>query len=265
MVRLFHKKYIVFFLKSGIMTIIKMAIVISLVLSVQRIAAQKDSTTDKPRLSGVVIITSNGISQIPAYSLNKPAISAFFILKIKRLSYEPDINYGMDGRPWGMGNTFMYLITDKKKLKFKSGLSLGLAFSYPDVLQEGKLIEVNKAERYLIVKIIPSYLFSKRSSLALIYWNAHNLEKESIKLINFLSAVVSIINVPISNNIHCSFFPQVFYLNVDGRGGLFFSPSAGFGLKKFPLSLSSQVNTTLITNMRPSPGTKWNVALNYNF
>jgi hypothetical protein len=119
------------------MTMIKMAIAISLVLSVQRIAAQKDSTKDKPSLSGVVIITSNGISQIPAYSLDMPAISAFFNLKIKRFSYEPDINYGIDGKPWGMGNTFMYLIMDKKKLKLNSGLSLGLAFSYPEVLQEG--------------------------------------------------------------------------------------------------------------------------------
>lgn len=242
-----------------------MAIVISLALSVQALAAQKDSTKDKPRLSGVVIITSNGISQIPAYSLDKPAVSAFFNLKIKRFSYEPDINYGIDGRPWGMGNTFMYLIMDNKKLKFKSGLSLGLAFSYPEVLQGGRLVKVNKAERYLIVKIIPSYLFSKRSSLSLIYWNAHNLEKESIKLINFLSAVVSIADVPVGKKMYCSFFPQVFYLNVDREDGIFFSPTVGFGLKKFPLFFSSQVNTTLITNMSPDPGFKWNVALNYSF
>lgn len=243
----------------------KMAIVISLVFSVQQIAAQKDSTKDQATLSGVVIITSNGISQIPTYSLDKPAISAFFYLKLKRFSYEPDINYGIDGRPWGMGNTFMYLIMDKKKLKFKSGLGLGLAFSYPDVLQGGRLVKINKAERYLIVKIIPTYLFSKKSSLSLIYWNAHNLEKESIKLINFLSAVVSITNVPVGKKMYCSFFPQIFYLNVDRQDGIFFSPTVGFGLNKFPLFFSSQVNTTLITNMNPDPGFKWNVALNYNF
>ncbi len=247
------------------MTLIRMAIVIILVLSVQRVAAQKDSSKDKPKLSGVVIITSNGISQIPAYSLDKPAISAFFNLKIKRFSYEPDINYGIDGRPWGMGNTFMYLIMDKKKLKFKAGVSLGLAFSYPEVLQGGKQVKVNKAERYLIVKIIPSYLFSKKSSLSLIYWNAHNLEKESIKLISFLSAVVSITNIRVSEKFYCGFLPQVFYLKVDKEDGLFFSPTVRFGLNKFPLFFSSQVNTALITNISSNSGLKWNVALNYNF
>ncbi len=144
------------------MIIIKIAIAICLMLQVQRIAAQKDFTRYKPELSGVIILTSNGISQIPAYSLDKPAISAFFYLKLKRFSYEPDINYGIDGRPWGMGNSFMYLITDKKKLKFKSGLALGLAFSYPEVLQGGEMVKINKSERYLIAKLIPSYLISKK-------------------------------------------------------------------------------------------------------
>jgi hypothetical protein len=108
-------------------------------------------------------------------------------------------------------------------------------------------------------------LFSKKSSLGLIYWNAHNLEKKSIKLINFLSAVVSITNVPINKKIYCNFLPQVFYLNVDGQEGIFFSPTVGFGPKKSSLFFSSQVNTTLITNISPNPGFKWNVAVNYNF
>jgi hypothetical protein len=247
---------------------IKINIAIALclmMLSVQEITAQKDTSKYKPELSGVVILTSNGISQIPAYSLDKPAVSAFFNLKLKRFSYEPDINYGIDGRPWGMGNTFMYLVTDKKKLKFKAGLALGLAFSYPEVLQGGRMVRINKAERFLIAKLIPSYIISKTTSLSLIYWNAYNLEHESIKLINFLSAILSISNVPVGHRMYISIFPQVFYLNVDGEDGLFFSPTVAFGIKNFPLYLSSQVNTTLFTNMNSDPGFKWNVALNYNF
>lgn len=244
---------------------IKMAFVMSLVFSVQKISAQTDSTStkDKLTLSGVIILTSNGISQIPTYSLDKPAISAFFYLKIKRWSYEQDMNFGIDGRPWGIGTGFMYSIVDKKKLTLRSGLSLGLAFSYPEVLQGGRLVKVNKAERYLIGKIIPSYSFSKKSSLSLIYWNAHNLEKESIKMINFLSAAVSIINISVGKKFYWSFFPQVFYLKVDRHDGIFFSPTVAFGLKKLPLFFSSQVNTTIVTNMNPKPDFKWNLALNY--
>src|SRR5688572_4773083 len=110
------------------MVTLQVSAAICLMLCAQSIAAQKDSIKYKPELSGVITITSNRISQIPAYSLDKPAISAFFYFKMKRFSYEPDINYGLDGRPWGMGNSFMYLVLDKKKLKFKSGLALGLAF-----------------------------------------------------------------------------------------------------------------------------------------
>jgi len=195
------------------MIIIKISIAICLMFQAQRIVAQKDSTRYKPELSGVITLTSNGISQIPAYSLDKPAISAFFYLKLKRFSYEPDINYGIDGRPWGMGNSFMYLVADKKKLKFKSGLALGLAFSYPEVLQGGEMIKINKSERYLIAKFIPSYLISNKTTLSINYWNAHNLEQKSINSINFLSAVLSILNVSVSQRIYCSIFPQIFYLS----------------------------------------------------
>ena len=238
---------------------------VCLMLSFQQIAAQKDSSKHKPSLSGVVILMSNGISQIPAYSLGRPAVSAFFNFTLKRFSYEPDINYGLDGRPWGMGNTFMYLVIDKEKLKLKSGLALGLAFSYPEVLQNGRMVKINKSERYLIAKFIPSYIFSEKTSVNLIYWNAHNLEAESIKLINFLSVALSISNISASSRVYCSVSPQIFYLNVDGDDGVFFSPVATIGIKNFPLYLSSQVNTTLFTNMSPDPGFKWNIALNYNF
>ena len=64
---------------------------------------------------------------------------------------------------------------------------------------------------------------------------------------------------------YCSIFPQIFYLNVDGEDGLYFSPTAAFGIKNFPLFLSSQVNATLYNNMTSDPDFKWNVALNYMF
>lgn len=248
------------------MFFLKTAISICLILQVQGIAGQMDTTKYEPELSGVVVLTSNGISQIPAYSLNKPAISAFFFLKLKRFTYEPDINYGLDGRPWGMGNAFMYMFIDKEKIKLKSGLALGLAFSYPEILQGGEMVKINKSERYAIAKLLPSYIISKKTTLNVNYWYARNLERNSIKSINFLSAVLSISNVPLTPKIFCSLYPQIFYLNVDREDGIFFSPMAAVGIKKFPLYLSSQVNTTLyLLNMTSDPGFKWNVALNYVF
>lgn len=251
--------------KYGFMTFIQIMMAIGLMLCTQSIAAQKDSIRYKPELSGVITLTSNGISQIPAYSLDKPAVSAFFYFKLKRFSYEPDINYGIDGRPWGMGNSFMYLVLDKKKLKFKSGLALGLAFSYPEVLQDGEMVKINKSERYLIAKLVPSYVISKKTTLSLNYWYGHNLEEKSIDAVNFLSAAVNIANIPIGQKMYFSIFPQVFYLDVDGEDGLFFSPAAAVGIRDFPLYLSSQVNTTLYHNMASDPGFKWNVAINYAF
>ena len=117
----------------------------------------------------------------------------------------------------------------------------------------------------MVAKLIPTYLISKNTSFSLIYWNAYNLEQESINSINFLSSVLSISNISVSQKMYCSISPQLFYLNVDGEDGIFFSPIAAVGIKNFPLYLSSQVNTTIFTNLSSDPGFKWNVALNYNF
>lgn len=226
---------------------------------------QSDSTAAKTLLNGLILVTNNGIAQIPAYSLDRPAVSALLFLKIKRFSYEPDFNFALDGRPWGFGQSFFYHVANKNKFRLRVGPALGLAFSYPEVMQNGELVKINKGERYFISKILPSYLFSKRTTLSLIYWNGQNLEEQSINSINFLSALLSITQIPLGSKLYTSLYPQVFYLNVDGDDGLFAAPVIAAGIRDIPFFLSSQVNATLLTRMNPRPAFKWNIALNYAF
>lgn len=229
------------------------------------VSGQNDSTKAKATLTGLILVTNNGIAQIPAYSLDRPAASALLFLKIRRFSYEPDFNFALDGRPWGFGHSFFYHVAHKNKFRLRMGPALGLAFSYPEVMQNGELVRINKGERYFITKILPSYIFSRRTTLSLIYWNGQNLEKQSINSINFLSALLSITQLPLGNKLYTSWYPQVFYLNVDGDDGLFLSPVVAVGVKNIPFYLSSQVNATLWTKMNPRPAFKWNVAVNYAF
>jgi hypothetical protein len=47
--------------------------------------------------------------------------------------------------------------------------------------------------------------------------------------------------------------------------GFFVSGIAGIGHNKFPLLISSQMNTTLTTTIFPDPSFKWNISLAYSF
>ena len=231
---------------------------------VQQTNAQTDTSSKRFKLSGTITITNNGISLIPAYSLGKPAILAFFKLKRRRFSYEPDVSFSYEGRPWGLGNIFRYMAIDNKKFKLKTGTALGLGFTYPKVLQDGNWITVNKAERYIWLELAPSYTFSENINISCTYWNGHNLEKHSIKVIDFVSLSAGITKIDLSPSFYFSIFPQVFYLNTDHKNdGFFISVITGAGHKKIPLFFSNQVTSTITTNMDPDPGFKWNLSLTY--
>ena len=65
--------------------------------------------------SGAITATNNGISTFPNLSLGKPAAIFDFSIKSKRWSFDPQLRFSMEGKPW----TFLFwgrykAINDKK-------------------------------------------------------------------------------------------------------------------------------------------------------
>ena len=48
------------------------------------------------------------MAPIPSFSLDKPALIGAFTFAEKRFSYEPQIAYGLDLRPWIIDNWLHY-------------------------------------------------------------------------------------------------------------------------------------------------------------
>jgi len=59
----------------------------------------KDSTKSISHFSGSVSVTNNGISIIPAFSLNKPAVVFNLSAGKGRLSFEPFLGFFSRGNP----------------------------------------------------------------------------------------------------------------------------------------------------------------------
>lgn len=79
-----------------------LAILVSLVAA---FAAPVQAQAPPPRsgaveVSGSVSVTTKGISVIPTFTLGRPATAIDVAIRRDRLSFEPEINYGLDDKPW---------------------------------------------------------------------------------------------------------------------------------------------------------------------
>lgn len=218
------------------------------------------------KFSGTIGLNTNGISPVPAFSLGKPAITGFFSLRKNRFSFDPEIAYATDGVPWFFSSCFRYRIFGKKKFGIKVAAVWNISHSYPEVIENGILKTLTKAERYLVFEFVPTYKFSEKFSLGSAVFVGRGFDKGSLKQMHFISLVGNITKVGLSKKLYCSIFPQVFYLNLDGDTDSFFvSGVFGIGREKLPLFLSMQMNQPVVTSVSPNPGFSWNVGLSYTF
>ena len=82
---------------------------------------ESDSTKHPLKVSGDVSLNSNGIAPIPAFALGKPTVMANIILTKNRFSYNPQLSYGLNFKPWIIDNWFRYKINVKQKFELIAG------------------------------------------------------------------------------------------------------------------------------------------------
>ena len=63
---------------------------------------KKDSLVVKSNFSGLVGLTSNGLSIIPTFALNAPAYNILLSVSKNKFSFDPDIRMTLDGRKGSM-------------------------------------------------------------------------------------------------------------------------------------------------------------------
>src|SRR6266536_218752 len=146
-----------------------------------------DSTKTINHFSGAVSFTNNGISMIPTFTLGKPAAIVNLSIGSKKLSFEPELKFSIEGKPWGFIFWWRYKLVNSGKFRMNVGAHPALAFSTVSLPLEGvaKEKEVIVAKRFLAAEISPTYFTS-----------AFTLAKK-----NFPLSVSAIINKTINTNI----------------------------------------------------------------
>jgi hypothetical protein len=224
-----------------------------------------DSTKTDRHFSGSISVTNNGISFIPTFSLGKPASIFNFSLGSDKFSFEPELRFDLEGRPWSFLFWARYKIKPSNKWRINLGMHPALNFRTEIDSSNGVIKENVVTRRYLASEFAPNYLITKNISVGLYYLYSRGLDAGTIKFTHFVTINSSFSNVKLSQKLLMKFAPQFFYLNLEGQEGFYCSESTTLSFVNFPISLNAIFNKTIQSNITANKDFVWNLSLVYSF
>jgi hypothetical protein len=233
-------------------------------LSFISFSQKSDSTKIPAHFGGAVTVTTKGISIIPNLTLGKPA--AIFDMTVgRRLSFEPQFRFALEGKPWSFLFWFRYELVNNNKFQFKIGAHPAIAFRTITDSINGESQEIIRAQRYLAGELAPTFILTKGISTGMYYLYSRGIEKDITQNTHYLAFRIIFSNIKLTDKVFMRFNPQVYYLNMDKDAGLYFNATLTLAMKNFPLSVSSLINQTIKTDIPIGEDFLWNVSLIYTF
>lgn len=216
-------------------------------------------------VGGAVTVTNNGVSLLPTFSLGRPA--AMFDLNVgnKKLTFEPQFRFGLDGKPWSFLFWWRYKLVQNEKFKMSIGAHPSVVFRPIFISVNGVEYETFYTQRYFAAEIAPNYFIAKNISVGMYYLHSTGLDNGAIQATNFITINSNFSNIKISEQFFMKFNPQVYYLKMDEQDGYYVTATIGLGKKDFPLQLQSILNQAIETNIPAKSEFVWNVSLIYSF
>ena len=227
-------------------------------------AQYSDSAKKVYHISGAAQVTNNGISFIPTFSLGKPATIVTLSIGNKRLSFDPEYRFSLEGKPWAILLWGRYKVANNDKFKFSAGSHLGLSYNYPNVIINGIATDITQVKRYLATELVPNYFINKNLSIGVYYLYSHGLDIGTTNNTHFITLNTNISNIAISKEFYFNFKPQIYYLKMDHQDGYFTSATLTLLKNHCPFSIAGIVNQKINSNIITKDFV-WNVSLNYAF
>lgn len=228
-------------------------------------AQESHATGSAYYFKGNISANSNGISLIPSFSLGAPAMIFELALGGERLSFEPEMRFAMDGKPWSFVFWWRYKIYKSEKFNLHIGAHPAFIFNTNFVLDDtGKEVESTEVRRFFAGEIVPNYEISKNFKMGAYYLLGTRLDKGYDELNHFIAINASINNIALSEKLYLNLRPQLFYLKLTNDVGYYASSSALIGIKNFPLGVGGLLNRSIKTDISGDEWV-WNVNLVYSF
>lgn len=191
-------------------------------------------------------LTNNGFSIVPAFTLGAPAAFLDMRMGNKRLTFEPQFRFALDGRPWSFIFIYRYKAILKPRFQLTVGTHApGLNYITRTVDISGIQEPLSVARRFLAAEIIPTYKISPRTSVSMYYLRGRGFQQHGPQNSNFLALQGNFTKIKLAGKSYFSFNPQVFYLKVDADDGYYVNATTTLGVHGFPVTLSGIVNKAI--------------------
>lgn len=224
--------------------------------------AQRDSTLF---FKSALSITQNGFSFIPSFSLGKPAIIFEPSIGNKRLSFEPQFRFALEGKPWSFIFIYKYKLVDRNRFSLHVGGHIpAIIFSTQPVSRNGVTEDAIISQRFLAIELTPNYTISKNVGIGMYFLRGHGFDAGGVKDSYYGGLRGFINNLNITERVFFKLNPQVYYLKTDNKNGVYVTNTLTLAIRNFPLSVSNIVNKALQTDI-PGRDFDWNVSLVYSF
>lgn len=193
------------------------------------------------RFYGDIQLTNNGISLVPTFSLGHPAL--LFDLKFVRgrHSFEPDMRFAQEGKPWAFLFRYRYQAVEKGKFSLRTGMHPAVNFRTETDIRDGQQEDLMEARRYLAFEAAPGYSLSERVRVGVYYLTAFGFD-EGVKRTHFPTLNAGFSDISLGKRLYAGVSPQVYYLRMDDEDGLYATAAVSLRLREFPLSLSTVLN-----------------------
>jgi hypothetical protein len=235
-------------------------VIIICLFQLQVVSQTKDSSNKVINIKSSASITNNGFSFIPTFSLGKPAVILNAGIGGKKISFEPEFRFSLQAKPWSFLYWVKYKIVNTKKIKLNTGANLGLAFKSISAIINNNVQTIQQVLRYSAGELSSNYFISNNKSIGIYYLYSHGLDEGTIKNTHFITLNSSISNIKLLPKIFFKFVPQVYYLNMDNKDGIYFTSTSSISKKDFPYSISSTLNKKIKSNIS-GKNFDWNISL----
>lgn len=228
-------------------------------------AQQADSARSSRTIGGAVTVTNNGISLLPTFSLGKPAAMFDMLVGTRKVSFEPQFRFALEGKPWSFILWWRYRPLRKGRFSASVGAHPAIVFETIPSSADGDSTETIIANRYLAAELSPRYSLSNRITLGIYYLYAHGFDPGGTKNTHFVTANATFANLGLAERLRLRIAPQVYYLRMDETDGYYATATVSLFYRDFPVSLQSIVNQAITTNIVTDDDFVWNVSLIYAF
>ncbi len=200
---------------------------------------------------------------MPAFTLGAPAAFLDMRMGNKRLTFEPQFRFALEGRPWSFIFIYRYKAVIKPKFQLTIGAHApGLNYITRPVDVNGIQEPLSVARRFLAGEIIPSYKFSPHISVSLYYLRGHGFQQHGPQNSNFLSFQGNFTKLKLAGKTYFNFNPQFFYLKVDADDGYYVNATTTVGVHGFPVTVSGIVNKAIESSIA-ARDFDWSISLVY--